>query len=88
MQKSGDVAAPGTLLTDAARELGQLKPDAAPMQIGQLNIQMVQQILALPQEALESYLRTGRLPADSYLADVSSSLDRDPVAVPSRSADG
>ena len=70
MQKSGDVAAPGTLLTDAARELGQLKPEATATHIGNINIEAIQKVLALPADALREYLQTGRLAPESYLSDV------------------
>ena len=54
-----------------AKELGQLKPDTTiGTQIGQVNIHLVQQVLALPEEVQETYLRTGRLPPGSYLSDL------------------
>ena len=74
--KSGDVTAPGTLLTDAAKELGQLKPEVTTTHIGSINIEAIQKILALPAEALREYLQTGRLPPESYLSDVSPQLRR------------
>jgi hypothetical protein len=72
--RSGQKADLGTargILTDAARELGQLQPEeGGDVQIGQLNIRVIQQVLDLPEAALEEYLRTGILPAQAYLSDV------------------
>ncbi len=72
--RSGEKPDLGTargILLDAAKELGQLKPDTTiGTQIGQVNIHLVQQVLALPEEVQETYLRTGRLPPGSYLTDL------------------
>jgi hypothetical protein len=72
--RSGEKPDLGTargILLDAAKELGQLKPDTTiGTQIGQVNIHLVQQVLALPEDAQEQYLRTGRLPPRSYLSDL------------------
>ena len=64
------MAAPGTLLSDGAKELGQLGPETTSTYIGSINIEAIQQILNLPMEVQDEYLRTGRLPPDSYLPDV------------------
>ncbi len=59
------------ILLDAAKELGQLKPESATeAHIGQLNLQVVQQVLQLPEAAQIEYIRTGILPPRSYLSDL------------------
>ena len=72
IQKSSDVAAPGTLLQDAAKELGQLQPEAPTTRIGHVTLQLIQQVLMLPSAVVDEYLKTGNLPASSYLTDVPS----------------
>ncbi len=77
--RSGEKPDLGTargILLDAAKELGQLKPDTTiGTQIGQVNIHLVQQVLALPEEAQETYIRTGVLPPHSYLSDLEGEKD-------------
>jgi hypothetical protein len=39
-------------------------------QVGAINLTLVNQVLQLPEEVQETYLKTGRLPPSSYLSDV------------------
>ncbi len=68
--KSSDIAAPGTLLMDAAKELGQVAAETPTTLIGQINIQLINKVLALPEEALDTYIKEGKLPPESYLSDL------------------
>ena len=65
--KSSDVAAPGALLMDAAKELGQVAADTPMTLIGQINIELIRKVLTLPKDALD---REGKLPPESYLSDL------------------
>jgi hypothetical protein len=85
--KSSDVAAPGALLMDAAKELGQVAAETPTTLIGQINIQLIRKVLALPEEALDTYIKEGKLPAESYLSDLHSaggniSIEESDPAVP------
>ncbi len=68
--KSSDVAAPGALLMDAAKELGQVTAEAPMTLVGQINIELIRKVLTLPEEALDAYIKEGKLPAESYLSDL------------------
>ena len=59
------------LLVDAAREMGQLQPEeSSTPHIGSINLTLVNQVLQMPENVQEEYLRTGRLPPRSYLSDL------------------
>ena len=62
VEKPSDVAAPGGLLADAARELDPRRETAGVTQIGSVNIHLVQRAMKLPAATLETWLQTGRLP--------------------------
>ena len=70
-QKRPDYPTARGLLLDVARELDQIKPDqgSGPASVT-INLALVNQVRALPAEAQETYLRTGKLPPESYLLDV------------------
>ncbi len=68
--KSSDVAAPGALLMDAAKEMGQVAAETPTTLIGQINIELIRKVLTLPEEALDTYIKEGKLPAESYLSDL------------------
>ena len=80
--RSGDKPDLGTargVLQDAAKEMG--KPEDARTNIGQVNIQVLNRVLSLPVEAQETYIRTGKLPPESYLSDIGS-VERDDAVAP------
>ena len=68
-----DLSTARGILTDAAKELGQLKDGEIRFSVGDLNLQLVQNVLQMAPDALERYLRTGVLPAETYLSDVTPS---------------
>ena len=60
-----------SVLTDAAREMGQLEPeDSSLPRIGSINLTPVNQVLQLSEQAQETYIKTGKLPPKSYLTDL------------------
>ena len=70
-QDKPDLGTARGLLTDAAREMGQLQPvEPSTPHIGSINLTLVNQVLQMPENVQEEYLRTGRLPPGSYLTDL------------------
>ncbi len=70
-QDKPDLGTARGILTDAAREMGQLQPEeSSTPHIGSINLTLVNQILQMPENVQEEYLRTGRLPPASYLTDL------------------
>ena len=70
-QGKPDLGTARGLLTDAARELGELQPEeSGTPHIGSINLTLVAQVLQLPEHVQEQYLRTGILPPASYLSDL------------------
>ncbi len=70
-QSKPDLGTARGVLTDAAREMGQLQPeDSSLPRIGSINLTLVNQVLQLPEEVQETYIRTGKLPPESYLTDL------------------
>jgi len=70
-QDKPDLGTARGLLTDAAREMGQLQPEeSGTPHIGSINLTLVNQVLQMPEHGQEEYLRTGRLPPGSYLSDL------------------
>ena len=70
-QDKPDLGTARGLLTDAAREMGQLQPEeSGSPHIGSINLTLVNQVLQMPENVQEEYLRTGRLPPRSYLSDL------------------
>ncbi len=70
-QDKPDLGTARGLLTDAAREMGQLQPEeSSTPHIGSINLTLVNQVLQMPENVQEEYLRTGRLPPGSYLSDL------------------
>ncbi len=70
-QDKPDLGTARGLLTDAAREMGQLQPEeSGTPHIGSINLTLVNQVLQMPEHVQEEYLRTGRLPPASYLTDL------------------
>jgi hypothetical protein len=57
------------LLLDAAKEAGDLRDETGNAAV-QLTVQLVQQILNLPADALKLYVETGDLDPGAYLPDV------------------
>jgi hypothetical protein len=57
------------LLLDAAKEAGDMQEEQGNSAV-QLTVQLVQQVLNLPQPALRAYVESGELEAESYLPDV------------------
>ena len=56
-----------------SRIAGPLQAAEAPTTlIGQINIQLINKVLALPEKALDTYIKEGKLPAESYLSDLGS----------------
>ena len=77
-QEKPDLGTARGILMDAAKEMG--KPEDARTNIGQVNIQVLNRVLSLPVEAQETYIRTGKLPPESYLYDIGSVEGDDNVA--------
>ena len=70
-QDKPDLGTARGLLVDAAREMGQLQPEeSGTPHIGSINLTLVNQVLQMPENVQEEYLRTGRLPPGSYLTDL------------------